>query len=363
MIRRRSFTLGLLASLAAGAAFAQEEASPRRRKPIKVLPYIPFEEIPNHRALMRTLIGQMGDYCRARQPRMILMVKGAPELIVKGKRELDWQEGRDPEGGGKGLYGTIGTVDEEYLQGLDGVVLDGIFSGAEEYGKATAPARRDLLLAAATAARKAELPVFDIEYGPDEAGLKAAQEAARAGGFQIVVDRSGNGDLARLPKAAPARENPDHITRPAQARNLLVMNKAADFDNNGAWAKALAATNYDILALDAFGGGKAPLTQAQVEALKTKKIGARRLVLATLPVGRAWETAFYWNRDWQEGNPPWLFAKDPTRVPSWVVEYWSEGWKSVLGKYVDGITQLKFDGFLVTDAEAYLPFEDMMPID
>ena len=361
MIGRRAFTLGLGTSLLAAAPLGRALAE--RRKPIREMPYIPFEQVPNHRAMMREMIGQVSTYCRRHAPQLTVMVRNAPELIVKGKREWQWQIWNDPEADKAGAITPIGSIDKDYLALVDGLLVDGMFSGGERYGEATGPDRHALLLAAAKGARAEGKTVLSIEYEPGQEMTDAILRQSRADGFLTWIDRSGNERLARIPKEIPTGENAEQIGSLSTARNFLPMLTADGFKSRQDWVAALYDTNYDLLVLDAFWNDLVPLTYADLARLKQKKTGARRLVLADLPLGRARESAYYWKPDWREDNPSWLVARDPAQAGHWLVSYWDKGWEAVVGAHIQAAVKLGFDGFLLDQADSYLLFEDMMPID
>ena len=128
------------------------------------------------------------------------------------------------------------------------------------------------------------------------------------------IDRDGDKVLDHVP-GHPSLENAAHVTNLSQAQNFLPMSSSERYGSRDAWVAALAATNYDLLLLDPFWRGSELLTFADVKALKFKQLGSQRLVLGSLPVGRAADTRFYWKKDWQVGNPGWIVAPDPDSPP------------------------------------------------
>lgn len=361
MIGRRAFTLGLGSSLLAAAPLGRALAD--RRKPIREMPYIPFEQVPNHRALMRRMIGQISAYCRRHAPQLAIMVRDAPELVVKGKREWQWQIWNDPAADKAGTITPIGSIDRDYLALIDGLLIDGMFSGADRYGEPTDADRHALLLAAAKGARTEGKTVLSVEYGPGPEMTDAILRQSKTDGFITWINRLGDEQLARIPKEIPAGENAGHIASLTAARNFLVMLAAGGFKSREDWVAALCDTNYDLLVLDAFWNDLVPLTYADIARLKQKKTGARRLVLADLPLGRARESAYYWKPEWRADDPSWLVARDPAQAGHWLVSYWDKGWEAVVGAHIQAAVKLGFDGFLLDQADSYLLFEDMMPID
>jgi endo-alpha-1,4-polygalactosaminidase (GH114 family) len=365
MIDRRSFTLALGATLLSWPA--QADTVPlwrkKRKKPLKDIPYIPIEQIPNHRQLMRDIVIELSSYGKKRKPGFIVVVRNGPELLVKEQRERDLELGQDPKGVTAGKYPAVGTVIQPYLDAIDGMLIDGAFYGQEAYGAPTDPDIAHPLLEAADKLRKAHRRVLSIEYCTDAKLVASIEKDAAKAGLLAYVDRDGDKRLGRIPPGYPPNENAAHVTDLHGVHNFLPLLNTQRFDNRGNWITALTETNYDLLAVDVFWHGTDAMTANDVETLKTKRLGTRRLVLADLPVGRARNPSFYWQPDWSTGKPPWLAMRDPQDASQTIVEFWSDEWKVIIGKYMQGLVDLGFDGVLLDYVDTYLPFEDLTPLE
>jgi len=370
VIGRRAFSLGMAATLAAARARAQvmsndqklpdaAPAKPKRRD----IPFTPLEQIPNHRQFMRDIVIALSDYCKKRNPRFAVLVRNAPELLVKEAREWKWETLRDPDGAAADKYAKVGTVMRPYLKAIDGVLIDGLAYGGADYGKPTSAARTKSLLEMAEVLRREGRRVLDVEYCRDKTMVADADaKAARAGALPFI-DEEGDKLLGRIPAGHPAHENPAAISDLSQARNFLPMLRSESFGTRADWVEALAATNYDLLVLDTFWRETESLSFAQMRRIKYKRLGADRMVFGVLPLALARDTRFYWQPDWKLGNPPFLVAPDPDDPALTVVNYWDDKWKEIVGRYVQGIVDLGVDGVLLDQTEAYLYFEDLMPLE
>ncbi|MCH7832210.1 MAG: Hsp70 family protein [Proteobacteria bacterium] len=120
-------------------------------------------------------------------------------------------------------------------------------------------------------------------------------------------------------------------------------------------------TNYDLLIVDVF-HGREPLGKQAVATLKYKKLGARRLVYASVDVGAAASFRYYWKANWGEGSPMWIKAPVRGDPDSYHVEFWRPEWQRIIAgdtqSYVYGIIAQGFDGVVLTGIEeAYRFFE------
>ncbi|MTJ83130.1 MAG: hypothetical protein F8N37_19260 [Telmatospirillum sp.] len=366
MIDRRTLLLGGGLSLLAGAARAEIRINghllPPDRDRFKDAPITDFEDIPNHRQMMRDIIVALSGYAKSRNPGFGVLVRDAPELLIKGKREWDWETGRDLDGASDGKYTPVGTVIRPYLNAIDGILADGLFYGRDKPNQPTDADSEQAAFFAAQVLRKEGRTPMSIEYA--SGGKEAADAARRAGTAKILthVDMSGTRTLSRVPHGYPPAENPNHITSLKDARNFLPLFRSTAFGSPGDWVAAMAATNYDLLIIDPLFRGNQPLTARDIEQLKQKRIGSRRLVYALLSVGRAEDTRPYWKKEWKVGSPPWLAATDPDISSETIVQFWDAAWKDIVGRYLQGMIDLGLDGVLFDYADVYTWFEDMMPL-
>lgn len=363
MIGRRGFTLGL-AALAAGvagrAARAQVRGTGPKRDP-KDIPYTPIEDIPNHRAFMRDIVQGLSAYARARQSNFILLVRNAPELLITGEREVEWQSSRDLDGSPDHQAAAAGSVVAPYLDAIDGILFDGLFCGRAATDQVTDAAAAKVSLDAWHAAQKAHKRGFAIDYAHDPKLVAAAARRQAEEHLTGIIDGEKDRILGHLPGGRPGSENAEHVLSLANVRNFLPLFDTSAFGSRAEMVTRLGANSYDMLVIDPFCRGE-PLTRGDIAALRIKEIGSRRLVLATLPIGHAEPGRFYWKPEWKVGAPPFLAAPDPMRAGRIVVNYWDSEWKTLIGQYLVGLMDLGVDGVLLDDIDAYSYFEDLLPL-
>jgi len=355
---RRTFLQSAAGTLAAfrlkSAAYS---APPGKTSP---LPYVPIDQIPNHRQWMRDVVIALSDYCKKRHADMTVLVRNGPELLIKEKREADWQAARDPGGSGLGHYSPVGSTDGPYLAAIDGMLVDGLFFGFDAYDQPTRPSDQSPLLAATSLLQNEGRRNLLIDYCQDAQHRKEAALRAKKADLLTYLDGDGDKRLNRIPAVPPATENPRHIGALSEAQNFLPVMTSTFFARRDSWLEALAATNYDLLLVDPFFRGSS-MTVQEVRALQFKRIGSRRLVYAPLPVGFAAVDRFFWQKGWHSGTPDWLGPADPDHPTRFLVSYWLDSWKQVLGRYVTGLCDLGVDGVVLEGVDSYLYYEAMLP--
>jgi len=128
--------------------------------------------------------------------------------------------------------------------------------------------------------------------------------------------------------------------------------------------QALASSTADLLVVDYSrdGSDAGRLTRSEVQALQRRPDGGRRLVLAWVPVGQAARHRFYWQPEYEEGNPPWLASPVPGWEGLFQVRYWDPDWLAILcgspDAWVDQVIESGFDGVVLDPAGAWTVFAE-----
>lgn len=373
----------------------------------------PADRIPNFRDQSRDVVLELARYAKKRNPNFQVLMRGGGELLVKGEIEVEWEDIRDPSGTNFIKRLPLRASFRQLIQNLDGMVAEGLHCGEFKFEQPVAEAikaRRDLD-AELDRERKQGIhrsPV-PVEMGPfsndpNEELRKAeaiklkqmraerqrrtiyALDAMRSEGRSILAldfcatpaeadaalragtrdktpgfAKSGDGPLDEIPRAHPAYENPAEVLTITNVRNWLPVLRSDGFGTKGKFVDALANTNHDMVVIDVVHRNVDLLVKSDIARLKFKKLGPRRLVFAVMPIGRAYDWRWYWLKDWDVGNPAFIFAHDD--APGiFITDTGSGEWRGVLGKYLAGIMDLGFDGVMFDDVETYQWFEELMPL-
>ncbi len=103
----------------------------------------------------------------------------------------------------------------------------------------------------------------------------------------------------------------------------------------------------------------------QVEALKSKPDGSRRIVLGYLCVGEADTKRWFWPQAWRDRPPDWLGPENPQWPGSYPVRYWNPAWQQiVLGSsrsLLGHLVSTGYDGALLDRVDAFEDWEAVLP--
>lgn len=123
----------------------------------------------------------------------------------------------------------------------------------------------------------------------------------------------------------------------------------------------LAANTADLLVIDhAKSGGKLALSREEVERLKVRPDGSRRLVVSYMSIGEAEEFRFYWQPEWKTAPPAWLGEENCAWPQAHRVRFWLDAWKAISFKGPDAflkrIVDAGFDGVYLDRVDIYEGF-------
>ena len=151
---------------------------------------------------------------------------------------------------------------------------------------------------------------------------------------------------------------------PNPAAHLLAAAKSWGYQLQKLDPNTLAATPYDMLVIDYSRDGKAALawTPEQVDRIRIKPDGGRRIALAYLSIGEAETYRYYWK--WYWGwffgvfAPRWLGSENPEWPGNYGVRYWQEGWQKIIfggeDGYLERIVKAGFDGVYLDRVDEYV---------
>lgn len=104
------------------------------------------------------------------------------------------------------------------------------------------------------------------------------------------------------------------------------------------------------------------LTREQVDSMKTKPDGSRRVVIAYFSAGEAEDFRYYWQASWARKRPAWILKPSKEWKGDYTVRYWMPEWQQiVLGSpdaLIDRILDAGFDGVMIDRTDAYYYFGD-----
>ncbi|MFV0298304.1 MAG: MJ1477/TM1410 family putative glycoside hydrolase [Hyphomicrobiaceae bacterium] len=107
-------------------------------------------------------------------------------------------------------------------------------------------------------------------------------------------------------------------------------------------------------------------TREEVEKMKRKPDGSKRLVLAYLSIGEAESYRFYWKPEWKgQAVPGWYVAENCAWPRNYMVRFWLDGWKDIIFRGPDSflkrIVDAGFDGVYLDRIDVFWELEKERP--
>lgn len=295
----------------------------------------------DYRQEMRAFVIDIAQQARLVNPDFIVIPQNGQELITQNG-EAD------------------GPLSAAYAAAIDGQGREDLFYGYNSDNVATPAADRNYMLEFLDRQEAEGIQVLVTDYASSAAKVDNSYAKNAEHGF--ISFAANHRDLDTIPPrpAEPVGVNADDITNLAQARNFLYVLDPGRFRSQADYLDALAATNYDVVIIDAFYDDQA-LTAADVAALQTKANGGRRLVIAYMSIGEAEDYRYYWQAGWRPGSPSWLDVENPDWAGNYKVRYWEQGWQDIIlsgpDAYLNRITAAGFDGVYLDLIDAFEYFE------
>lgn len=128
------------------------------------------------------------------------------------------------------------------------------------------------------------------------------------------------------------------------------------FSNKQDFIKAIASTNFDVVLIDLFFENNI-FTTSDINQLKFKANGAKRLVIAYINIGAAETYRYYWKSNWKLHHPSWIKKKYSGYDDEYWVKFWHKDWQKIIfgndNSYIKKIIDAGFDGAYLDNVEAY----------
>lgn len=130
---------------------------------------------------------------------------------------------------------------------------------------------------------------------------------------------------------------------------------------------AIIASDLDLIVLEPSLNDDALvfLSPDEIDRMKKKPDGGRRLVLAYLAVGEANVNRWFWPDAWRRSPPDWLGPVNPNWPGARLVRYWAPEWQTLIFSHekslLNQIISAGFDGVLLDRVDSYVEWLEQYP--
>lgn len=277
---------------------------------------------------MRNFVIELSEYAKNQDPDFLIIPQNGIELCFNFEAMED-------------------GLSTDYMNAIDGVGVeelfynsgiaeeDGRIAQAEEIGQTKAVLVADYV--------NPNSNMVDAYTQSDQRGFIAFPRAANGYEYQYIPDSVHN-------------ENANDIHTLSEAQNFLYLISTSSYPSKSTFLSAIAATNFDIVLIDLFFEGE-ELSAADIQSLKTKANGGKRLVIAYMNIGAAETYRYYWQEKWKKGRPNWIKKEYDGYPDEYWVKFWKNDWKEIIygndESYTKKLLNAGFDGAYLDNVEVY----------
>lgn len=294
------------------------------------------------RAEMRMLVQEIASKARLQNPDFVVIPQNGQELVTTGP------EASDP-------------LASDYVTAISALSREDLHYGYNKDDDATPSSEQSYIKAYLDKALAAGKPILVTDYCSTASKMDDAYlQSISAGYVGFAADHRELDNIPSYPQPI-SRENSDNISTIDQVRNYLYLINPSEFASRQAFVDAVRATNYDLLIMDLFFNDGSSFTAAELESMKDKANGGRRLIVSYMSIGEAEDYRFYWQSDWKYKNPDWLRRENKNWKGNYKVWYWDPEWKGIIydnaDSYLSKIQSAGFDGVFLDIIDAFEYFE------
>lgn len=255
-----------------------------------------------------------------------------------------------------------GNPHTAYLKAIDANGQEDLFFGYDEDDKATSTSDNQYLKALLNVSKNAGKTILVTDYCSTPSKVTSSYSQNLSSDY--VSFAANKRELNVIPKFPNPihQENANNITTMSQVKNFLYLINPSNFDTKTDFINSVRETNYDLIIMDLFFKENTSFTASEINQLKTKKNGAKRLVISYMSIGEAEDYRYYWQSNWNTNHPSWLDTENPDWAGNYKVKYWNQDWQNIIfgndNSYLKKIIDANFDGVYLDIIDAFEYYED-----
>jgi cysteinyl-tRNA synthetase len=297
---------------------------------------------PVYRQRMRDFVTGISQYARSHQSGFIVIPQNGIEIITD-----------DGE--------SNGPLNNSYMQAIDGHGQEDLFFGYNNDNEPTPADDAEYLQSFLDVSRDAGKIILVTDYCSDKNLMDNSYAANDLKGYvSFAADHRELDNIPAYP-AEPYHSNLGNVLTLSQARNFLYLINPSGYSSKEEFINAVTQTNYDLLIMDLFFDEVTLFNQNEINQIKSKANGGKRLVICYMSIGEAEDYRYYWQSSWEENQPLWLDGENPDWEGNYKVRFWEKEWQDIIygndGSYTKKILDAGFDGIYLDIIEAYEYYE------
>ena len=302
-----------------------------------------FEDRKDYKELMRDFVIKISKYAKQLKPNFIIIPQNGQEILtIDGNIDSD--------------------LASDYIAAIDGVGREDLFYGYLGDDEETLENDRSYMISFLNIAKNSNKVVLVIDYCSTPSKVDDSYNQNYNLGFiSFAADKRELDNIPNYPKN-PYNENSNDINSLSDAKNFLYIINPSSYPNKNDFLNALKNTNFDLIIIDLF-FYEQMLTKEDIDSLKTKQNGGKRLIICYMSIGEAEDYRYYWEDEWYYNPPSFLDKENPDWPGNYKVKYWDPSWQAIIygndNSYLKKIIDSNFDGVYLDIIDAFEYFENL----
>ncbi|WP_281232804.1 endo alpha-1,4 polygalactosaminidase [Flavobacterium gelatinilyticum] len=248
-----------------------------------------------------------------------------------------------------------------YLNAIDGNGQEDLFFGYNDDDQATPAADNQYLRELLDKSKNTGKTILVTDYCSTPSKVTSSYtQNKNAGYISFAADKRDLTSIPGFPSTIPD-ENATVVKKLSEIKNFLYLINPSGFSTKTAFINAVTATNYDLIIMDLYFSDGSSFTADEINQLRNKVNGGKRLVISYMSIGEAEDYRYYWQTGWASNKPAWLDAENPAWKGNYKVKYWNKDWQNIIfgnsGSYTQKVINAGFDGVYLDIIDAFEFYE------
>jgi len=289
---------------------------------------------------MRNFVQDISQYSKNIKSNFIIIAQNGEELLSIDGNNID-------------------VVDEAYANAIDGIARESLLFGYVSENKQTPSGEKNYMLDYLFLAKDNGIKVLVTDYCTDLTKVNHSFSENNLNGF-ISFTTSYNLDTITENLSTEYAINTTDIWHLGSCENFTYITDFKTYTSKRDFINSINNTNYDLIIMSLFFNNEV-FTKDEINSIKTKQNGSKRLVICYLNIAEVTKSDYYWQDNWETENPFWIESFNEDNNETYTVRYWEQDWKNIIfGKqnsYLNKIIETNFDGAYIDIANAYEHYE------
>jgi cysteinyl-tRNA synthetase len=256
---------------------------------------------------------------------------------------------------------VTGLPSVDYLNAIDANGQEDLFYGYDNDDQATPTTVTSYLRQLLDISKNAGNTILVIDYCSTPSKMTNSYiENENYGYISFAADQRELNNIPNFPNPIH-QENNTIITDISQVKNFLYLINLSNYTSKNDFIAAVTSTNYDLLVMDLYFNDGTAFTSSEINQLKNKANGGKRLVISYMSIGEAEDYRYFWQTSWNTNKPSWLEAVNPDWPGNYKVKYWNTEWQDIIygndNSYLKKILNADFDGVYLDIIDAFEYYE------